>query len=145
MKIKLYFPAVLMLFLLVSCTDESADKFDIVGSWLVTRTLISGSTDFPDGYQDQQVWTFTQNGDSVTLSTTAGSVAGVWQSSQTWGSPHWVFDTSWEDSATGMSYRVLVEIIGIDPLKGTNESYVLSPYSGAWELLDAFQIEGERT
>lgn len=144
MKTKVYLSAVLMLFLLMSCDNGSANKFAIVGSWLVTRTLISGSTDFPDGYQDQQVWTFAQNGDTVALSTTAGSVAGVWQPSQTWASPHWVFDASGKDATTGMSFRVVVEIIGIEPFKGTNETYMLSPYTGAWEILDAFQVEGER-
>ena len=38
----------------------------------------------------------------------------------------------------------IVEIIGVNPLKGTNETYMQDPYTGAWTLLDAFSIEGVR-
>lgn len=134
---------------LISCSDESSTpsgnlQSDIIGIWTVTRTLVSGSTDFPNGYQDQQAWKFTKSGDVVTLTTSVGSVNGVWKSTTTYASAHWVFDTSFTDPSTGMNYRILVEIIGVNPLKGTNESYIQDIYTGAWTLLDAFSIVGVR-
>lgn len=146
---KFYFLAVslLCLFFLASCSDDESSanlKDDIYGEWLVTRTLVTPSNDFPNGYQDQQNWTFTKTGDVPTLTTSAGSVQGVWKSSSTWASPHWVFEAEGTDPLTSMNIKVVVEIIGISPMKGTNETYYRDPYTGLWKILDGFSIVGQR-
>jgi hypothetical protein len=145
---KFYFFIVIIGFViaLVSCNDNGTntpvDHFDLTGSWLVTRTLVTPSTDFPNGYQDQQTWTFTKNGDVCTLTTSAGSVTGEWKSSSVYSQPHWVFDISWYDPTYGIYSRVVVEIINNNPLKGTDDTYYKDPSTGIWLLLDSFSIAG---
>ena len=139
-----------IILLLNACSDDSTNssstdlKDGIIGTWNVKRTLSSGSNQFPNGYTDYQVWSFQKSGDNVVLSTNAGSVNGQWKSTQTWAANHWVFETTVYSPEMMSNYKVLVEIIGVSPLKGTNETYYQDPSSGIWFLLDAFKIEGTK-
>ncbi len=135
-----------MIIVLASCKDNGtnppADHFDLSGTWLVTRTMVTSNPDFPNGYQDQQSWTFTKNGDGCTLTTSAGSVAGEWKSSSVYSQAHWVFDISWYDQTYQIYSRVVVEVINNSPFKGTNDTYYKDPSTGIWLLLDSFSLAG---
>ncbi len=153
MKKLFYFRAVLIsslfLFLLFlsSCSDDptSADlKTGIDGTWLVTRTLVTPSKDFPDGYKDQQTWTIKTNGETATLTTVYGSMDGQWTTSNNFNFSHWYFEYEGPDPRTGFQIKIIIEIIAADPLKGTNETYVWDQYAGRYLLSDSFQCEGVR-
>jgi len=131
--------------LFLSCSDSSTNsnlKTDISGDWVVTRTLISGSSSFPQGYQDVQNWKFTTNGNSATLTTTAGSINGSWKTSSNFANEHWVFEAQGNDPLTSLPIKIIVEIIAVNKLKGTNETYYYDSMNQMWLLLDAFSIEG---
>ncbi len=146
----LFFFLFAIILLLNACSDDSTSsistdlKDGVIGTWNVKRTLSSSSNQFPNGYTDYQVWSFQKSGDNVVLSTNAGSVNGQWKSTQTWAANHWVFETTVYSPEMMSNYKVLVEIIGVSPLKGTNETYYQDPSSGIWFLLDAFKIEGTK-
>ncbi len=146
----LLFSLVLFLILLTfSCSDNSTNtpadlKNGAAGTWLVTRTLVTPSTDFPAGYQDQQQWTITVNGESALLTTKDGSINGTWRSSQSFPSLHWVFEVTGTDPRFGTQIKIVVEVISTSPFKGTNETYYYDPYSGSYLISDGFSITGTR-
>lgn len=133
--------------LLVSCGDNSVStpKFsanDAAGTWTVTRTMVTQNPDFPNGYQDIQVWTIAVNGTNGTLTTPAGTISGSWKTSANFSTEHWVFEYIGPDPRTGFQIKVLVEIIGASPLKGTNDTYTYDSWNNLWLLGDSFRIEG---
>lgn len=134
--------------LISSCKDSSTNPTDlksgIAGTWIVTRTLVTYNPDFPNGYQDVQEWTFTVNENNATLTTSIGSMNGEWKSSQNFNYNHWVFEAQGIDPRTGLTIKIIVEIIGVDKLKGTNETYWYESMNGRWILSDSFTIEGKR-
>ncbi len=149
MKKLFYFSAIILLvFSFISCQDDNpaaADlKTGIDGTWLVTRTLVTPSNDFPKGYKDQQVWTIKTNGETATLTTDAGTMNGQWTVSGNFNFSHWYFEYEGPDPRTGFQIKILIEIIGASPLKGTNETYVWDQYSGRYLLSDSFECEGVR-
>jgi hypothetical protein len=142
-----YLPLVLLLsFLFVSCGDDNPASPDlktgIDGTWLVTRTLVTPSKDFPAGYKDQQTWTIKTNGETATLTTTAGTIDGKWTSSANFTYSHWYFEYEGPDPRTGMQIKIVIEIINAGPFKGTNESYFWDPYSSRFLLNDSFSCTG---
>jgi hypothetical protein len=141
----LLFIAVLLTF--SSCSDNPASanlKTDLAGSWNVTRTIVTPSADFPNGYQDQQLWSFTVNGNTATITTSAGTMNGVWDKSTDFNYDHWIFEATGTDPRFGTQIKVRIEIIAVDKLKGTNETYFWDPYSSGFMLSDAFSIVGDR-
>lgn len=77
-----------------SCKKNSTEpkldqQTDAVGTWLVTRTLVTPNQDFTNGYADQQTWTIAVSGETATLSTSAGTINGTGvQSTTTYAYPH---------------------------------------------------------
>lgn len=132
-----------------SCKDNSTNtptdaKSGLTGTWLVTRTLVTPSQDFPQGYQDQQEWSFTTNGSNATITTKDGSMNGSWTSSQDFANLHWVFEAEGTDYRTGLYIKVVVEITSVSPLKGTNVSYYYDSYNSMWVILDGFTVVGTK-
>ena len=136
--------------LIFSCSDSGTNdnksdlKTDIAGKWTVVRTLVTPSNDFPNGYQDTQEWNFSVNGTDATLTTTAGSINGKWTTSKDFNYNHWVFEGQGNDPLTGLLIKIVVEIIGVDKLKGINSSYWFEQMNNMWILLDSFTIVGTR-
>lgn len=131
----------------LSCSNDPTSpnlKSGLAGTWLVTRTIVTPTPDFPAGYQDIQTWTFTVNGDQATMSTTAGSMNGTWGKSTDFNYDHWIFEAIGPDPRTGFQIKIRVEIINVDKLKGTNETYNWDAYSSRYLIADAFSIEGVR-
>lgn len=119
--------------------SESGDlRGGLAGSWQVVRTLVTANPDFPNGYQDTQLWTFAVTGDAATLSTGAGSINGSFNGSI------WVFSVQGYDPLTSLPLTVTVTIIGVDPLKGTNETLIHDPTGARPDTREAFTIEGTR-
>ena len=145
------FPVVLVIFMLFSCSDDNSVSPDlktgIDGTWIVTRTLISPSKDFPNGYKDQQTWKISTNGETATLTVLAGGVNmgtidGKWTTSATFGYEHWYFEYEGQDPRTGFNIKIVVEVIAAGPLKGTDDTYVWDKYANTYTLSDAFSCEG---
>jgi len=139
---------VISTFLFLSCSSDNPTsanlKTDLAGTWLVTRTIVTPTADFPAGYQDQQTWKFTVNGDQATITTSAGSMNGTWGKSSDFNYDHWIFEATGQDPRFGTQIKVRVEIINVDILKGTNETYTWDAYSSRYLISDAFSIEGVR-
>lgn len=118
-------------------------KTDVVGTWLVTRTLVTPNHDFTNGYADQQTWTIAVSGETASLSTEAGTINGTWvQSTATYGYSHWYFEWEGADPRTGYQIKIIVEIIDIDPFLATNETYYWDIYGSQFLLLESFGCEG---
>jgi hypothetical protein len=135
------------LVLFISCGDDANGpdlKTGIDGTWLVTRTLITPSTDFPNGYQDQQTWTIKTTGETATLTTQAGTINGTWAASDNFPDKHWYFVFEGQDPRTGFPIRITVEIIGASPLKGTNDTFNWDQYLQKYTLADSFKCEGKK-
>lgn len=145
-----FFPILLIIIFLISCGSDSKStnptdiKSGAIGTWLVTRTLITYNPDFPNGYQDQQTWTIATSGDNATLTTSAGTINGTWATTQTYLQSHWVFEYTGPDPRTGFTIKIVVEIIGIAPFKATNETYVWDQYAARFILAEAFSCTGVR-
>ena len=121
----------------LSCDDAGDLKGGLAGTWKVTRTLVTEVEGLPNGYWDEQVWTFAVQGESATLSTEAGSVGGTFNGT-------WVFQTEYYDPRTGMPASIRIEIIGVDPLRGTLENTVYDPTGYRPPSTEAFELEGVR-
>lgn len=104
----------------------------------MTRTLVTPVDGLPQGYTDQQVWTFTTSGETATLTTSAGSVGGKWAGAS------WLFETDYNDPRTGMPAHLKIEIIGTAPLKGTLENTFYDPTGYRPPSTEAFTLEGVR-
>ena len=153
MKKYLYlsFIAIAVIFL-TSCSDNPSSpdlKTGIAGTWLVTRTLVTPSKDFPNGYKDQQTWEISTNGDAASLTVYAGGVnvgtiSGQWTKSQNFGYDHWYFEYEGQDPRTGFQIKIIVEIINAGPLKATDETYVWDKYANMYTLSDSFSCEGAK-
>ena len=136
--------------ILSSCSDNTTApdlKTGIDGSWLVTRTLVTPSKDFPNGYKDQQTWQIKINGTTATLTViaggvTVGTVNGTWTTSDNFNYEHWYFEYEGQDPRTGFQIKIIVEIIGTGPLKATDETYVWDKYANMYVLSDSFACEG---
>jgi hypothetical protein len=109
----------------------------LAGTWLVTRTLVTEVQGLPNGYQDQQEWTFTTSGKTGKLTSAAGSVDGTFDGT-------WVFATQYTDPRVGLPATLRIEIIGVDPLKGTLENNLFDPTGFRPPNKEAFQLEGVR-
>lgn len=109
----------------------------LAGTWVVTRTLVTEVQGLPNGYQDQQEWTFTTSGKSGKLTTAAGSVDGTYDGS-------WVFATEYTDPRVGLPATLRIEIIGVDPLKGTLENNLFDPTGARPPNKEAFRLDGVR-
>jgi len=127
----------LLLGWLAGCGGQDL-KQGLAGTWLVTRTLVTPVEGLPNGYYDQQEWTFTVSGEGSTLSTKDGSVGGSWNGGS------WVFATSYTDPRFGVPAQLSIEIIGVDPLKGTLENKLLDPTGLRPPTLEGFTLEGTR-
>ncbi len=141
----------LFIFLIYSCKKDDPGpttpnlKTDIVGTWLVTRTLVTPNQDFPNGYADQQTWTIAVSGETATVTTDAGTINGMWvNTTDTYGYPHWYFEWEGPDPRTGYQIKIIVEIIDIDPFLATNETYSWDISSQRYLLLDSFGCEGAK-
>lgn len=141
---------ILIILSLFSCKKNATEpkldlQADAVGTWLVTRTLVTPNQDFTNGYADQQTWTIAVSGETATLSTSAGTISGIWiQSTATYGYPHWYFEWEGQDPRTGSYIKIIVEIFDIDPFLATNETYYWDIYSQQYFILDSFACEGVR-
>lgn len=109
----------------------------LAGTWVVTRTLVTEVQGLPNGYQDQQEWTFTTSGKTAKLTTAAGSVDGTYEGS-------WVFATEYTDPRVGLPATLRIEIIGVDPLKGTLENNLFDPTGARPPNKEAFRLDGVR-
>lgn len=130
--------------LLTGCSSDSSEanggklQSGLAGSWLVTRTLVTHVDGIPDGFQDQQLWSFSVSGSSATLSTTDGTVGGSWTGSS------WLFETDYTDPRVGLPAHLKIEIIGVDPLGGTLENTLYDPTGYRPPTLEAFRLDGVR-
>lgn len=152
---KMYYYFALLLFAISACSNSSDSnteanlKTDIFGTWTVTRTLVSGSSDFPNGYHDIQTWKITKNGENAYIevwdiaNTYIGKMDGSWTSTQSFNYPHWNFTATFPHPLTGQMTTVYIDAIGLNPFKGANDTYLQDPYLG-WVLADAFTFEGVR-
>lgn len=145
----LILPAIISVMLITSCSDSATNsnsnlKTDIAGKWSVIRTLVTPSKDFPNGYKDVQDWSFTVNGENASLTTKDGTINGKWTKSSDFNYDHWVFDAQGSDPLTGLTIKIVVEIIAVNKLKGTNSSYYYDSMNNMWLLLDSFTIEGTK-
>lgn len=142
------FLCLLFIFSVFSCKKNSTAsntpnlKTDVVGTWLVTRTLVTPNQDFTNGYADQQNWTIAVSGETASLTTDAGTINGTWASSVTYSYPHWYFEWEGQDPRTGYQIKIIVEIIDIDPFLATNETYYWDIYGQQYLLLESFGCEG---
>jgi len=136
--------------LIISCSDNTSApdlKTGIDGTWLVTRTLVTPSNDFPKGYKDQQTWQIQTNGTTASLTVIAGginigTINGTWTKSSNFNFEHWYFEYEGQDPRTGFQIKIIVEIIGTGPLKATDETYVWDKYANTYTLSDSFSCEG---
>ncbi len=71
MKKVLYVFSFLLLAFAFGCSSSTDSnptgdlQNDVFGTWTVTRTLVSGSSSFPQGYQDIQTWKITKSGSAA--------------------------------------------------------------------------------
>lgn len=110
----------------------------LAGTWLVTRTLVTAVEGMPNGYQDQQVWTFQTTGQKATLSTKDGAVDGSYNGAS------WVFGAQYTDPRVGLPAHLAIEIIGVDPLKGTLENNLYDPTGFRPPSKEGFRLDGVR-
>ncbi|GEM_PF-5272192 len=145
-KFVLLFAVLISPLFFVSCGDNNPSspdlKTNIDGTWLVTRTLVTPSKDFPKGYKDQQTWTIKTSGETATLTTIYGTINGKWDVSNNFNYSHWCFAYEGADPRTNMKIKVIIEIIAAGPLKGTNETYYWDPYANRFLLSDSFSCTG---
>lgn len=134
--------------LFASCSKDNPTspslKTGLAGTWIVTRTIVTPTVDFPNGYQDIQEWKFTVNGETAVITTSAGSMNGTWTKSKDFNYDHWLFEATGTDPRFGTQIKVRVEIINVDKLKGTNETYYWDASLSSFVISDAFSIEGVR-
>jgi len=133
-KFNYSFLCFLLIISIISCKKNPTNsplnlKADIVGTWVVTRTLVTPNQDFTNGYTDQQAWIIAVSGETATLTTNAGTINGAWvNTTPTYGYPHWYFEWEGQDPRTGFHIKIIVEIIDIDPFLATNETYYWDIY-----------------
>ncbi len=149
-KFSYSFLCFLFIFSIYSCKKNSTGsntpdlKTGVVGTWLVTRTLVTPNQDFTNGYQDQQTWTIATSDETASLTTDAGTIYGTWAISANFPDPHWYFEYEGSDPRTGYQIKIIVEIIDIDPFLATNETYYWDIYGNQYLLLESFGCEGVR-
>ena len=131
--------AVLLTLGAIGCSGGGGNiKDGLAGKWTVIRTVVTEVPGLKPGYYDTSTWTFVVNGNDAELKTDAGSIKGSFTGTS------WVFSGQGTHPQTGQGISVKVEIIGVDPLKGTNEITFYDPYGYRPPSTEAFVIEGSR-
>jgi hypothetical protein len=110
----------------------------LAGTWRDTRTLVTAVEGLPNGYYDEQIWTFKTSGQNATLSTQDGSVNGAFNGTS------WAFSAEYTDPRVGLPAKLSIEIIAVDPLKGTLENNVYDPTGFRPPSKEAFRLDGVR-
>ncbi len=110
----------------------------LAGTWRVTRTLVTAVEGLPNGHYDEPIWTFETSGQNATLSTQDGSVNGTFNGASR------VFAADYTDPRVGLPAKLSIEIIGVDPLKGTLENSLYDPTGFRPPSKEAFRLDGVR-